>query len=70
MRTRWVLLEGSEWTPGYLTAEMPPVEVGARAKTTRPGAGAILLALVGCVAFGFAYSWYAFAAPAAAAQTP
>lgn len=29
-RTRYILPDGNEWTPGYLTAERPPVELGAR----------------------------------------
>ncbi len=29
-RTRYILPDGKEWTPGYLTAEHPPVELGAR----------------------------------------
>lgn len=63
MRTRWVLLEGSEWTPGYLTAEMPPVAAGAVATGTRASAAAMLSALLGCTTFAVTYGWYAFAAP-------
>ncbi len=29
-RTRYILPDGKEWTPGYLTAEQPPAELGAR----------------------------------------
>ncbi len=29
-RTRYILPDGNEWTPGYLTAERPPAELGAR----------------------------------------
>lgn len=29
-RTRYILPDGTEWTPGYLTAEQPPAELGAR----------------------------------------
>jgi Tfp pilus assembly protein PilF/membrane protease YdiL (CAAX protease family) len=36
-RTRWVLPEGGEWSPGYVTAEMPPAGVGAVARVRLPG---------------------------------
>jgi membrane protease YdiL (CAAX protease family) len=29
-RTRWLLPDGSTWSPGYATAEMPPVALGAQ----------------------------------------
>lgn len=29
-RTRYILPDGNEWSPGYLTAERPPAELGAR----------------------------------------
>ncbi len=29
-RTRYILPDGSEWSPGYVTAECPPAELGAR----------------------------------------
>jgi tetratricopeptide (TPR) repeat protein len=36
-RTRWVLEDGRDWSPGYLTAEMPPAGLTATARPHRPG---------------------------------
>jgi membrane protease YdiL (CAAX protease family) len=37
VRVRWFLPNGSIWTPGYVTAEMPPAELGARLLRQRAG---------------------------------
>jgi uncharacterized protein len=37
VRVRWVLPNGSAWTPGYVTAEAPPAELGARPECRRAG---------------------------------
>ena len=42
IRTRWVLPDGSAWSPGYVTAERPPVE-GARAVSAAASARAWVL---------------------------
>ncbi|HEY7425294.1 MAG TPA: tetratricopeptide repeat protein [Gemmataceae bacterium] len=36
-RTRWVLADGQVWSPGYVSAEMPPVELAANARLGSPG---------------------------------
>jgi hypothetical protein len=35
-RSQWVLPDGSLWTPGYVTAESPRPELGARVDSGRP----------------------------------
>jgi tetratricopeptide (TPR) repeat protein/membrane protease YdiL (CAAX protease family) len=39
-RTRWVLADGQVWSPGYLSAEMPPTEQAATARRSSPGPAA------------------------------
>ena len=34
-RTRWILPDGSVWTPGYVSAELPPEQLGARPVSRR-----------------------------------
>jgi membrane protease YdiL (CAAX protease family) len=36
LRTRWCLPDGSAWSPGYVTAEVPPAELQARPARGRP----------------------------------
>ena len=36
-RTRWVLEDGRDWSPGYVTAEMPPAALAATARPGRAG---------------------------------
>jgi tetratricopeptide (TPR) repeat protein len=36
-RTRWVLEDGQDWSPGYVSAEMPPAELAATARLGSPG---------------------------------
>ena len=38
-RTRWVLPDGSSWSPGYAGAEAPPAWVGARPLAAAPHLG-------------------------------
>src|SRR5262245_39842860 len=51
-RTRWILPDGVVWSPGHLSAEMPPASLAAVPITSRPGAVAPILAVVAY--FGFA----------------
>jgi tetratricopeptide (TPR) repeat protein len=37
-RTHWVQEDGRDWSPGYVTAEMPPAERAATARPRRAGA--------------------------------
>ncbi|MBX9788994.1 MAG: CPBP family intramembrane metalloprotease [Pirellulales bacterium] len=46
-RSRWVLADGSDWSPGYVTAEEPPAQLGATLVARRPGAWSIVAA-AGC----------------------
>ena len=36
-RTRWVLADGQVWSPGYVSAEMPHLELAATARLGSPG---------------------------------
>jgi len=51
-RTLWVMPDGTEWSPGHLSAEMPPTSVAAVPVVSRPGSVAPVLA--GVVYFCFA----------------
>jgi tetratricopeptide (TPR) repeat protein len=50
-RTRWLLPDGGEWSPGYVTAEMPPASVEAVARPRRAGQAAVLAGTAGYLAF-------------------
>src|SRR5439155_12488105 len=50
-RTRWLLPGGEVWSPGYVTAEMPPAEVEAVARSLWPGRVTLLAGAVGYLAF-------------------
>lgn len=69
MRTRWKLSNGTDWHPGYTTAEMPPRALAAVARSNHPSAGVMFLALVAYLAFAVTYGWYAFAAAPLASGT-
>lgn len=45
-RARWQLPDGSEWTPGYQSAEMPPAEFSATLYLGRPSVFAIATLVV------------------------
>lgn len=36
VRSRWILPDGTAWSPGYVTAEMPPASLEARCQWQRP----------------------------------
>jgi membrane protease YdiL (CAAX protease family) len=57
LRTRWVLPDGRVWSPGYVTAEMPPAHLGAVAKLTTPSLLAVVVAVVAYVVFAGALAW-------------
>jgi membrane protease YdiL (CAAX protease family)/tetratricopeptide (TPR) repeat protein len=59
-RSRWVLADGSDWSPGYVTAEMCPVE-GARLRRARLHGVPALLAGVVYLGFGATFAQAAFA---------
>jgi membrane protease YdiL (CAAX protease family)/Flp pilus assembly protein TadD len=50
-RTRWLRPDGEEWSPGYVSAEMPPPGVEATACLARPGRGPLLGVAAGYLAF-------------------
>jgi membrane protease YdiL (CAAX protease family) len=50
-RSRWVLPEGGDWTPGYLSAESPPPELGAQVLNGRPALGWLVLLVFSQVIF-------------------
>jgi membrane protease YdiL (CAAX protease family) len=50
-RSRWVLTDGSHWSPGYVTAEEPPRELGAVLHAARPAAWSLVAAVLAYVAF-------------------
>jgi membrane protease YdiL (CAAX protease family)/Flp pilus assembly protein TadD len=50
-RTRWLLPGGGEWSPGHVTAEMPPAGVEAVARSLWPGRMTLLVGAVGYLAF-------------------
>jgi hypothetical protein len=41
-RTRWLLPDGSDWNPGYVTAEAPPRIESARAESALPHGGLLV----------------------------
>src|SRR5262249_48065668 len=51
-RIRWLLPDGTAWSPGYVSAEIPPPAVATVARSVRPGRVTLLLGMV--VYFGFA----------------
>jgi membrane protease YdiL (CAAX protease family) len=51
VRVRWVLPNLSVWTPGYVTAEMPPPESGAQLQRQRVGKRPLIVAVVAYVMF-------------------
>jgi membrane protease YdiL (CAAX protease family) len=51
MRTRWLLPDGSKWSPGYVTTETPPAEAGAKAHSDTPSAIVLTISLATYAAF-------------------
>jgi membrane protease YdiL (CAAX protease family) len=56
-RTRWVLPDGRAWSPGYVTAEMPPAHLGAVPKVTAPHPLVVVVAAAAYLAFAAALAW-------------
>src|SRR5262249_34676180 len=44
-RTRWLLPDGTAWSPGYATAEMPPVVRGAQQQRSAASPGLVATAV-------------------------
>jgi hypothetical protein len=61
-RIRWLLPNSEPWSPGYLTAEMPPAELDARPQLTTPPAWALGLAVISYAAFAGVFVWKIMAA--------
>jgi membrane protease YdiL (CAAX protease family) len=57
-RTQWVLRDGGVWSPGYMTAEMPPAHLEAQAQRRTAGRYTILAAVAGWCMFAGVASWY------------
>jgi membrane protease YdiL (CAAX protease family) len=53
MRTRWRLPDGTPWSPGYVTAEMPPASLGAVTRLETPSLWTVLVALAALGTFVF-----------------
>ena len=56
-RVWWVRADGTECSPGYPTAEIPPAKFGARVEGRRPGVGAALAAAGAYLAFVAVLVW-------------
>jgi membrane protease YdiL (CAAX protease family) len=63
MRTQWRLLDGTYWSPGYASAELPPAELGATAVPGRAGWQWIVGALVSLSVFVSAFYCYSVSPP-------
>jgi hypothetical protein len=57
MRTRWLCPDGSEWSPGYVTAEAPPANILAQCRAGRPSARCLIAAALAYAAFVGAIGW-------------
>jgi membrane protease YdiL (CAAX protease family) len=57
MRVQWILPSGSLWTPGYVTAEMPPNELQARPEQRRAGKWPLSIAAAAYLAFIGVFVW-------------
>jgi hypothetical protein len=57
MRTRWLLSDRRVWSPGYVTAEMPPAHLEAVARLATPCLLVVALAVLGYLAFAGALAW-------------
>lgn len=57
MRSRWICPDGSEWSPGYVTAESPPPYILAECRAERPTIYCLAAAVAAYAAFIGATSW-------------
>lgn len=57
MRTRWLLPDGSDWSPGFATAEEPPAAAAAVPRCSSPRAVTVLAAAAAYLAFAAAVAW-------------
>ena len=51
MRSRWICSDGSEWLPGYVTAEEPPASISAACRAERPSVRCWAAAIAAYAAF-------------------
>lgn len=62
MRVKYILPDGSEWNPGYVTTERPPTYLGAVARHHRASSRLVALAAISLAMFGCALLYTEFAA--------
>jgi membrane protease YdiL (CAAX protease family) len=56
-RAQWVLPDGQIWSPGYVTAEIPPAHLEAVPQLTRPRMAAVAAAVLANVVFFCVLAW-------------
>jgi membrane protease YdiL (CAAX protease family) len=56
-RTRWILPDGSIWSPGYVTAESPPVQLAAVARLRTPSKWSLAIAVLAYAGFVGVLIW-------------
>ncbi len=56
-QTRWLMPDGREWSPGYVTAEMPAALLGAVPRSRSPRRGTALLGSGAYTVFAATFAW-------------
>jgi membrane protease YdiL (CAAX protease family) len=58
-RTQWVLPNGEDWSPGFLSAESPPSLLGARQQRAKPGLVLATIAMLALALFAALLVYFA-----------